>query len=167
MRKLFYLIMLISILMSTTPVFAGHWFAHPFKDDFGDPTIKQYIKYDSNGSFRNYVTDSEKCWVKTKVSESGQVAFFIREYSSKYTVVQFDDGTIKMKNTAGEIIRVEATLSGRGIGVGGYEAEAIISFLKDAIGKVKVVILDQSHSRYRFDINANGFTASYNWIQTD
>lgn len=167
MRKLIYLIMLIGLLTFSSNALAGHWFAEPFKDVFGDPTPKQYISYESAGTFKNYVTKNRPFWVKTIVSESGSVAFFIHEYSPRKPAVHFVDGTIKMKNSNGDILTVNGTYKWNhkgGVGVGAYEAKAIIAFLKEAIGEVKVLILEKHHSRYRFDINANGFTASYKWI---
>jgi hypothetical protein len=159
--------MLIGSLTFSTTALAGHWFAEPFKDVFGDPIPKQYIKYESVGWFSNYVTNKRPLFVKTIVSEQGLVAFCMKEYTPKSPAVHFVDGKVMMKNSRGDMIIFNGTYRWSpkgGIGVGGYEAGAIIEFLKESIGIVKIMIYDGHHSKYRFDVNANGFTASYNYI---
>lgn len=168
MRKLIYFITLLGIIFISSNAIADHWFAEPFVDSFGDPQEKQYIHYDSIGVFSNHVTNGRVLYANIVVSHHGRVGFYLQEYSRRHEAASFSDGYVMMKNSEDEVLIIEEVFPwGRksGIEVGSYAAKAIIGFLKESIGTVKVIVGERRHSKYRFDINANGFTASYNFIR--
>ena len=126
------------------PANAGHWFGGDFVDQFGDTTDKAYIKYDVG-----------RC--KMVVSETNGVSIFPGRH-------QITGGKVLMKNSDGEIIRVTIYERSKGFKLGGYESVAVVEFLKDSVGIVRVLIIDQFNKKYTFKVDVTGFTASWNWL---
>ena len=131
-------------IMICTPANAGHWFSGNFTDKFGDPIDKTYISYDVG-----------RC--KMVVSKNKKVSIFPGRH-------QITNGKVLMKNSNGEILRATIYERSKGFKLGGYESAAVVQFLNESDGLVRVLIIDQFGKKYTFKVDSTGFTASWNWL---
>jgi hypothetical protein len=126
------------------PANAGHWFGGDFVDQFGDTIPKTYISYTAG-----------TC--KMVVSKDERIIIFPGRH-------RITGGRFLMKNSEGSILRADIHSRSKGFRLGGYESQAVIDFLNDSNGVIRVLIIDKFNKKYRFKIDTHSFTDSWDWL---
>ena len=146
-KLLINLTVFLAIITWSDFVFAntGHWFSGKIKDGFGDPSIPDYVSYSTGTK-------------KILATADGRIVILIK--GNKFT-----EGRIKMKNSKGEILTTSDVyrVGRNGVSLDGYSSKAVIDFLKQSKGQVKI-LLKNDEVKYLFSINANGFNESWRYI---
>jgi len=152
------------------------WKLNTYVDDYGESTKDKFIKTTTEGYFSNSATTKDYLYVKVFVDKDG-AGIFLHQYNKSSSPEKFiGTATIKMKNEAGQEIKIYTAHSWNqsgGIliqnftlvkGAETYDFLRFRNFINKSVGKIKVVIYDEYSSVYRFDIDATGFTKEYQLI---
>lgn len=140
------------------------WQIDIFNDEFGDPTSEKYLRTIVSGVFSNSATSNSELHVKVLVTKT-DIGIFLHEYAtSNPPQVFIGIGTIKMKNSANEIIDVQSSgdwNQNGGIKISNANFTKFIDFLKKSEGDIKVVIHDEYNSEYNFNIDVTSFKEEF------
>lgn len=136
------------------------WQIGEFVDNFGDKSGRKYIQTRSSGTFSNSATTNSFLSVEFFITTKN-AGLFLHEYSSERSAVKFiGDGTIIMKNEAGDKISINTSDDWNqqgGILISNTYYNQLVSFLKKSSGTVRVYVADEYSSSYNFSISLLGF----------
>lgn len=156
MRKLMSIVLLAGLLTFGSTALA-EWTQKYFIDSFGDVTDESYINFKTKGTFSNSAVADRICGAEIILNEDNEFGIFLRENNTKPSV-SFDKGRFLMKNSKGQIFKetkIKKWNQGGGISLG--DNKALISFLKESVGVVKIAIYDSYSSQYHFNIDMSNF----------
>jgi len=146
------------------------WKKHYYYNGQGGKTREAFIRTFGLGYFSGNAAKKNDLFAKIVVDQYNDVAILLYEfavsssslvpYKSDKPIYPSGKWTVKMKNSAGEIL--ETTVTETWNEDGGFfidNGPSVISFFRKSLGEIDVYVKD---GYYYFTINANGFTAAYN-----
>jgi hypothetical protein len=154
MKKLF---LTLFITLTLTATASAEWKIGDFTDKFGDEIGEHFIYQNGIGLFSNSATINSDCSTSIIVSDK-YIQIKILEYFNN-PVLLYNSATLYLKNSKGEKLNIDVAEHGVI-----DSPDNMIDFLKDAIGKVKCVIVNEHNFTWNFSIDATMFAKTFKTI---